>query len=54
MAGPIHRARPSEVRALPPQLDFHPSRILGQNFLVDRNVFDVRRDAGDILRRIRS
>ncbi len=40
--------RPSEVRALLTQLDFHPSRILGQNFLIDRNILDILLDAADL------
>ena len=37
--------RPSEVRALLTQLDFHPSRILGQNFLIDRNILNILLEA---------
>ena len=33
--------RPSEVRALLAQLDFRPARILGQNFLIDRNILNL-------------
>jgi 16S rRNA (adenine1518-N6/adenine1519-N6)-dimethyltransferase len=33
--------RPSTVRALLAELDCHPSRVLGQNFLVDRNIRDL-------------
>ncbi len=37
--------RPSDVVALLRQLDFHPSRILGQNFLIDGNSLDIILDA---------
>ena len=40
--------RPSEVRALLTQLDFHPSRILGQNFLIDRNILHILLDAAEL------
>ncbi len=40
--------RPSEVRALLTQLDFHPSRLLGQNFLIDRNILDILLAAADL------
>ena len=40
--------RPSEVRALLTQLDFHPSRVLGQNFLIDRNVLNILLAAADL------
>jgi 16S rRNA (adenine1518-N6/adenine1519-N6)-dimethyltransferase len=32
---------PSEVRALLAELDFHPSRVLGQNFLIDLNILHI-------------
>ncbi len=48
MTGPIHLTRPSEVRALLTQLDFHPSRILGQNFLIDRNILNILLEAAAI------
>lgn len=34
-------AHPSEVRAFLREAGFHPSRVLGQNFLVDRNILDI-------------
>lgn len=34
-------AHPSEVRAFLRWAGFHPSRVLGQNFLVDRNILDI-------------
>jgi 16S rRNA (adenine1518-N6/adenine1519-N6)-dimethyltransferase len=33
--------RPSEVRALLAMMDFHPSRVLGQNFLIDANILNI-------------
>jgi 16S rRNA (adenine1518-N6/adenine1519-N6)-dimethyltransferase len=48
MAAPPNLTRPSEVRALLAQLDFRPSRILGQNFLVDRNVLDILLAAAEL------
>ena len=50
MTEPIQLTRPSEVRALLTQLDFHPSRILGQNFLIDRNILNILLDAADSTR----
>lgn len=41
MPPPPNLTRPSEVRALLAQLDFHPSRVLGQNFLIDRNILTI-------------
>jgi len=37
----MNLTRPSEVRALLAQLDFHPSKVLGQNFLIDANVRQI-------------
>jgi 16S rRNA (adenine1518-N6/adenine1519-N6)-dimethyltransferase len=34
-------AHPSEVRAFLRGAEFHPSRVLGQNFLVDRNILEI-------------
>ena len=48
MAEHPNLTRPSEVRALLTQLDFHPSRILGQNFLIDRNILNILLDAADV------
>jgi 16S rRNA (adenine1518-N6/adenine1519-N6)-dimethyltransferase len=43
----MNLASPSQVRAWCIERGFHPSRRLGQNFLVDRNVLDaVLRDSG--------
>lgn len=36
-----HLTRPSEVKSLLVELDFHPSRVLGQNFLIDANILDL-------------
>lgn len=33
--------RPSEVRSFLREAGFHPSRVLGQNFLIDRNILDI-------------
>ena len=48
MALPPNLTRPSEVRALLAQLDFHPSRLLGQNFLIDRNILNILLDAAEL------
>ena len=48
MAEHPNLTRPSEVRALLAQLDFHPSRVLGQNFLIDRNVLNILLDAAEL------
>ncbi len=40
--------RLSDVRTLVTRLGFHPSRALGQNFLVDRNILDILLAAADI------
>lgn len=36
--------RPSEVRALLEELDFRPSKALGQNFLIDANILAIMLD----------
>ena len=41
-------AHPSEVRAFLHAADFHPSRVLGQNFLVDRNILGILLDAAGV------
>jgi len=38
----------SDVRTLVTQLGFHPSRALGQNFLVDRNILDIFIDSAEL------
>lgn len=40
--------RPSDVVALLERLRFRPSRILGQNFLIDGNILDILLRAADI------
>jgi 16S rRNA (adenine1518-N6/adenine1519-N6)-dimethyltransferase len=37
--------RPTDVRALLGAMDFHPSRVLGQNFLIDANILNILLDA---------
>jgi len=39
---------PSAVRAALARMDLHPSRRLGQNFLVDRNTLDILVRAGNV------
>lgn len=41
-------AHPSEVRAFLREVGFHPSRVLGQNFLIDRNILDIIVAAADV------
>ncbi len=41
--------RLSDVRTLVIRLGFHPSRALGQNFLVDRNILDILLASADVL-----
>ena len=48
MAEHPNLTRPSEMRALLTQLDFHPSRVLGQNFLIDRNILNILLDAAEL------
>ena len=43
--------RPSEVRALLATMDFHPSRVLGQNFLIDANILNILLDAAELTHR---
>jgi 16S rRNA (adenine1518-N6/adenine1519-N6)-dimethyltransferase len=38
----------SELRSLLNEMDFHPSRALGQNFLIDGNILDILLDAADV------
>ncbi len=37
----MHLTSPTAVRALLAQMDFKPSRVLGQNFLIDGNILDI-------------
>jgi len=39
---------PSRVRALLAELDVHPSKALGQSFLIDRNILDILIGAADL------
>lgn len=39
---------PTEVRAWLARMDFKPSRVLGQNFLVDANILRILLDAADV------
>ncbi len=43
--------RPSEVRALLDELDFHPSKVLGQNFLIDANILNIMIDTANVSKR---
>ena len=38
----------SQVRALMDELDFRPSRTMGQSFLIDRNILDILVAAADL------
>jgi len=40
--------KPSDVRALLAEMDFHPSRTLGQNFLIDFNILTILLDAAEL------
>jgi 16S rRNA (adenine1518-N6/adenine1519-N6)-dimethyltransferase len=40
--------RPSEVKALLQELEFQPSKILGQNFLIDGNILRILVDTAQI------
>jgi 16S rRNA (adenine1518-N6/adenine1519-N6)-dimethyltransferase len=44
----IQLTRTSDVRALADRCGFHPSRALGQNFLIDGNILDILVDAAGI------
>ncbi len=48
MDAPPNLTHPSEVRSLLARLDFHPSRVLGQNFLIDRNILQILIQAADL------
>ncbi|MCX7010425.1 MAG: 16S rRNA (adenine(1518)-N(6)/adenine(1519)-N(6))-dimethyltransferase RsmA, partial [Kiritimatiellaeota bacterium] len=43
--------KPSDVRALLAAMDFHPSRVLGQNFLIDANILNILLDAAELTKR---
>ena len=38
----------SELRSLLIEMDFHPSRALGQNFLIDGNILDILMETADL------
>lgn len=40
--------RPSEVRALLDRLQFKPSKLLGQNFLIDGNILNILLEAAEL------
>jgi 16S rRNA (adenine1518-N6/adenine1519-N6)-dimethyltransferase len=44
----IQLTRLSDVKALAADYDFHPSRALGQNFLIDGNILDILLDTADV------
>ncbi|HMP76226.1 MAG TPA: 16S rRNA (adenine(1518)-N(6)/adenine(1519)-N(6))-dimethyltransferase RsmA [Kiritimatiellia bacterium] len=44
----MNLTRPTEVRALLERLDFKPSRVLGQNFLIDGNTLRIMLDAAEL------
>jgi 16S rRNA (adenine1518-N6/adenine1519-N6)-dimethyltransferase len=44
----VNLTRPSEVKALCQSLGFSPSRVLGQNFLVDGNILDILLSEGEL------
>jgi 16S rRNA (adenine1518-N6/adenine1519-N6)-dimethyltransferase len=44
----VNPTRPSDVAALLQALDFHPSRLLGQNFLVDGNILSIILEAAAV------
>jgi 16S rRNA (adenine1518-N6/adenine1519-N6)-dimethyltransferase len=41
----VDLTKPSQVKALLADLDFRPSRLAGQNFLIDRNILEITLDA---------
>ena len=40
--------RPSDVRLLLAELDFRPSKVLGQNFLIDANILGIMLDVAEV------
>ncbi|MCO5061719.1 MAG: 16S rRNA (adenine(1518)-N(6)/adenine(1519)-N(6))-dimethyltransferase RsmA [Kiritimatiellae bacterium] len=44
----MNPTRPTEVRDLLRRLDFKPSRVLGQNFLIDGNILRIMLDAAEL------
>lgn len=47
-APPPRLTSPRDVRDLLQRLDFKPSRVLGQNFLIDGNILRIMLDAADL------
>ena len=47
----MNPTRPSDVAALLQKLDFHPSRVLGQNFLIDANILSIILEAAGVSKR---
>jgi 16S rRNA (adenine1518-N6/adenine1519-N6)-dimethyltransferase len=45
---PCALTSPSDVRALLQRMDFKPSRVLGQNFLIDGNILRIMLDAAGL------
>jgi 16S rRNA (adenine1518-N6/adenine1519-N6)-dimethyltransferase len=43
-----HLASPSRVRAILQGMELSPSRVLGQNFLIDRNILNILLDAASL------
>jgi len=43
--------RPSEVRKILERMDFRPSKILGQNFLIDQNILNLLLDYADVTKK---
>ena len=45
----MNRTSPTEVRRLARRLGVRPSKSLGQNFLIDRNILEILLDAADLV-----
>ena len=43
----LNLTSPNDVRSLLASWGFHPSRVLGQNFLIDRNILNILLDAAE-------
>lgn len=46
----INLTSPSQVKALLEELDIHPRKALGQNFLIDRNILNIIRSLAELRR----
>ena len=44
----MKRTRPSEIKELLNSRDIHPSRVLGQNFLIDQNILNIILDSAHV------